>query len=63
MPSIKWGCVTSEIGAVDRDQTELINARREFEKLVARFSQSKFSILAEKRSGNARRRWPSMSFT
>ena len=42
-------CNFLEIGAVDRDQTELINARREFEKLVARFPQSKFSILAEKK--------------
>ena len=42
-------CHFLEIDAVDRDQTELINARREFEKLVARFPQSKFSILAEKK--------------
>jgi len=42
-------CHFLEIEAVDRDQTELINAKREFEKLVARFPQSKFSILAEKK--------------
>jgi outer membrane protein assembly factor BamD len=42
-------CHFLEIDAVDRDQTELINAKREFEKLVARFPQSKFSILAEKK--------------
>lgn len=41
-------CHYLEIGAIDRDQTETIKARREFEKLVARFPQSKFSILAEK---------------
>ncbi len=41
-------CHYLEIGAIDRDQTEAIKARREFEKLVARFPQSKFSILAEK---------------
>lgn len=42
-------CHFLEIDAVDRDQTELINAKREFDKLVARFPQSKFSILAEKK--------------
>jgi len=42
-------CHFLEIEAVDRDQSELINAKREFEKLVARFPQSKFSILAEKK--------------
>lgn len=41
-------CHYLEIGAIDRDQTETLKARREFEKLVARFPQSKFSILAEK---------------
>ena len=41
-------CHYVQIGAVDRDQTETIKARREFERLVASFPQSKFSILAEK---------------
>jgi outer membrane protein assembly factor BamD len=41
-------CHYMEIRAIDRDQTETIKARKEFEKLVARFPQSKFSILAEK---------------
>ncbi len=41
-------CHYVQIGAIDRDQTETIRARREFERLVARFPQSKFSILAEK---------------
>lgn len=41
-------CHYVQIGAIDRDQTETIKARREFERLVARFPQSKFSILAEK---------------
>ena len=41
-------CHYVQIGAVDRDQTETIRAKREFERLVARFPQSKFSILAEK---------------
>lgn len=41
-------CHYIQIGAVDRDQTETIKAKREFERLAARFPQSKFSILAEK---------------
>lgn len=41
-------CHYVQIDAIDRDQTETIKARREFEKLIARFPQSKFSILAEK---------------
>ncbi|MEE9911616.1 MAG: outer membrane protein assembly factor BamD [Deltaproteobacteria bacterium] len=41
-------CHFVQIGAVDRDQTETLKARREFERLVARFPQSKFSVLAEK---------------
>ena len=41
-------CHYVQIGAVDRDQTETIRAKKEFERLVARFPQSKFSILAEK---------------
>jgi outer membrane protein assembly factor BamD len=34
--------------SVDRDQTETIRARKEFEKLIARFPSSKFSFMAEK---------------
>jgi outer membrane protein assembly factor BamD len=41
-------CSYRQIGAIDRDQTQTIKARRDFEKLVARFPQSKFSTLAEK---------------
>jgi outer membrane protein assembly factor BamD len=41
-------CHYVQIGAIDRDQTETIKARKEFERLVARYPQSKFSILAEK---------------
>ncbi len=42
-------CHYLEIGAIDRDQTEVINAKRAFERLVSRYPQSKFSILAEKK--------------
>ena len=41
-------CHYQQIGAIDRDQTETIRARQAFERLVARFPQSKFSVLAEK---------------
>lgn len=41
-------CHYQQIGAIDRDQTETVKAKREFEKLMARYPQSKFSTLAEK---------------
>ena len=41
-------CHFVQIGAIDRDQTETIKAKKEFEKLLALFPQSKFSLLAEK---------------
>jgi len=44
----KGMCHYVQIGAIDRDQTETIKAKGDFERLVARFPQSKFSILAEK---------------
>ena len=41
-------CHYNKIGKIDRDQTETIKARKEFERLIARFPESKFSIAAEK---------------
>ncbi|MFO7569069.1 MAG: outer membrane protein assembly factor BamD [Smithellaceae bacterium] len=41
-------CHYQQIGAIDRDQTETIKARQEFERLVARFPKSQFATLAEK---------------
>jgi outer membrane protein assembly factor BamD len=35
-------------GTIDRDQTETIKAKKEFERLIARFPESKFSLAAEK---------------
>lgn len=35
-------------GTIDRDQTETIKARKEFERLIARFPESKLSVAAEK---------------
>jgi outer membrane protein assembly factor BamD len=34
--------------SIDRDQTETVRAAKEFEKLLARFPDSKFSLMAEK---------------
>jgi outer membrane protein assembly factor BamD len=41
-------CHYNQMYSVDRDQTETIRARKEFEKLIARFPSSKFSFMAEK---------------
>ena len=41
-------CHYNQIGAIDRDQTETIKAKKEWEKLVARYPESKFSAMAEK---------------
>ena len=41
-------CHYNEIGDIDRDQTETIKAKKEWEKLVTRYPESKFSSMAEK---------------
>ncbi len=41
-------CHYSQISAIDQDQTETIKALKEFERLVARFPDSKFFVLAER---------------
>ena len=41
-------CHYNQIEAVDRDQTETISAKKEWEKLIARYPESKFSTMAEK---------------
>jgi outer membrane protein assembly factor BamD len=41
-------CHYNEIGDIDRDQTETIKAKKEWEKLIARYPESKFSSMAEK---------------
>ncbi|KQC06872.1 MAG: hypothetical protein APR62_07395 [Smithella sp. SDB] len=41
-------CHYNQIGDIDRDQTETILANKEWEKLVARYPESKFSAMAEK---------------
>ena len=41
-------CHYKQMGSIDRDQTETKKARKEFERLIARFPSSKFSFMAEK---------------
>ncbi|OPY04512.1 MAG: Outer membrane protein assembly factor BamD precursor [Syntrophaceae bacterium PtaB.Bin038] len=41
-------CHYHQMQTIDRDQTEAQKARKEFERLIARFPQSKFAIMAEK---------------
>jgi outer membrane protein assembly factor BamD len=42
-------CHYQQMYSIDRDQTETIKARKEFERLIARFPGSKFSFMGEKR--------------
>jgi outer membrane protein assembly factor BamD len=41
-------CHYKQMYEIDQDQTETIKARKEFERLIARFPNSKFSVMAEK---------------
>ena len=41
-------CHYNEIEDIDRDQTETIKAKKEWEKLVTRYPESKFSSMAQK---------------
>ncbi|MEI6610197.1 MAG: outer membrane protein assembly factor BamD [Deltaproteobacteria bacterium] len=41
-------CHYKQIEAIDRDQTETVKARKEFEKLGARYPESKFTTMAER---------------
>jgi len=41
-------CHYKQMYSIDRDQTETIKAIKEFERLMARFPASKFSLMAEK---------------
>ena len=41
-------CHYKQMYSIDRDQTEAQKARKEFERLIARFPNSKFAMMAEK---------------
>jgi len=42
-------CHYKQMPTIDRDQSEALRARKDFERLIARFPNSKFAFLAEKR--------------
>lgn len=49
-------CHFEQLMSVDRDQTETVRAKKEFEKLIARYPESKFSAMAEKVLRECKRR-------
>lgn len=44
----KGMCHYNQMDAIDRDMTEAVNAKREWETLISRYPQSKFRTMAEK---------------
>lgn len=55
-------CHFNQIGAIDRDQTETVKALKEFERLIARFPNSKFSLLAERNALECRKKLAEKEF-
>jgi outer membrane protein assembly factor BamD len=55
-------CHFNQMGTIDRDQTETVKAKKEFERLVVRFPSSKFSFLAEKNILECRKRLAEKEF-
>ncbi len=55
-------CHYSQMGAIDQDQTETIKALKEFERLAARFPDSKFSVLAQRHILECRKRLAEKEF-
>ncbi len=55
-------CHYNQMEAIDRDQTETMNARKEWEKLIARYPESKFSIMAEKMLKDVKQRLAEREF-
>lgn len=49
-------CHYQQMLSIDRDQTETIKARKEFERLISRFPGSKFAFMAEKRLQECKKR-------
>lgn len=49
-------CHYEQMASVDRDQTETLKAKKELEKLVARFPDSKYSLMAQKALMEIRKR-------
>ncbi len=55
-------CHYNQMEAVDRDQTETAKAREEWEKLISRYPQSKFSTMAEKMLRDVKQRLAEREF-
>ncbi|MFH1080225.1 MAG: outer membrane protein assembly factor BamD [Pseudomonadota bacterium] len=55
-------CHYRQMSVIDRDQTETIRALKEFERLVARFPDSKFYVLAERHILECRKRLAEKEF-
>ena len=55
-------CHYNDMGEIDRDHAETTKALMEFEKLIARFPASKFSIMAERHALECRRRLAEKEF-
>lgn len=55
-------CHYNQMGSIDQDQTETIKALKEFERLVTRFPDSKFSVLAERHILECRKRLAEKEF-
>jgi len=49
-------CHYKQMYSIDRDQTEALKAKKEFEKLISRFPSSKFSFMAEKKLRDSKKR-------
>jgi outer membrane protein assembly factor BamD len=49
-------CHYNQMSGIDRDQSETLKARESFERLIARFPDSKFSFMAEKQLRDCKRR-------
>jgi len=49
-------CHFEQMSSIDRDQTETVRAKKEFEKLISRYPESKFSVMAEKVLRECKRR-------
>ena len=55
-------CHFRQMGAIDRDQAETIKALKEFERLIMRFPNNKFSVLAEEYILKCRKRLAEKEF-
>lgn len=55
-------CHYKQLASIDRDQTETLKAKKEFETLVARFPSSKFSFMAEKMTLECKKRLAEQEF-